>query len=424
VSRAEIALIGAILQSPSLLNEIDLLPDEFLSENNQEIYTACVDLEKEGKPVDVITVSELLEQRTGRNWIPVCGELAMNCTGVSNALHYAKVVREFAQKQKAIEIAEGLTLAVNEEGQDAIDKAIRDLMQLNASKRDHTCHLKKALLTSVNNMDEIFNSDQDMPGISTGFIEVDECLGGFQNTDLYIIGARPAMGKTAMLLNMAEGANVTCGIISAEQGREQIGLRMISINGRVPAARLRTPKSLQDSDWAKINRSAGDMMNRECYLFDKPAPTITDVIRQARKWKFQNNIKILYVDYVQRIKATRRNIPKHEQVEEVVQGLKELARELEIPVVALAQVSRQVETRQERRPTMSDLKDSGSIEQEADNIMTLYRDEVYNKDSPDKGTAELTVLKNRHGPTGMFRLVWRAEYMKFENLDRGEWGAA
>lgn len=421
MSRSEAALTGAILINPSLLNEIDLLPDEFLSENNRMIYEACIDLERDSKPVDVVTVSELLEQQTKRPWLHVLAGIAKGAGSIKNAIYYAKAVREEAQKAKAAEIAESLTLALGSEGQDAIDRAIRDLMQLNASKKDYQCSLKTALLGAVNGIDEIFNQDGDIPGITTGFDQVDECLGGFQKTDLYIIGARPAMGKTALLLNMAHAVDVPCGIVSAEQGREQIGLRLIAMNGSINTRLMRSPKTMHDSHWAKVTKANGDLMSRNCYIFDKPAPTITDVIRQARKWKFQNDIKILYVDYVQRIKATKRNIPKHEQVEEVVQGLKELARELELPVVALAQVSRNVEARNNKRPTMSDLKDSGAIEQEADNIMTLYRDEVYNPDTPSKGLAELAVMKNRHGPTGMFSLVWKAEYMRFENIDRGEW---
>jgi len=218
------------------------------------------------------------------------------------------------------------------------------------------------------------------------------------------------------LLNLASAHEEPSGIISAEQGREQIGLRGIAINGRVSAHAMRLAK-LNDHDWPKITNAVSYMKDRKIRLNDQPGISLTELVRQARQWKYQYDIKILYIDYIQRIKANKK-LPKHEQVGEVAMALKELARELDIPVVALAQVNRDVEKRGDKRPNMSDLKDSGSIEQEADNIMSLYRDEVYSEDSPDKGIAEVNVLKNRHGPTGMIRVSWIAQFMIFEDMEK------
>lgn len=406
----EWAVLAGVLQKPSLLIEIDLVPEDFTTETHSDIFQAIIDLESSNTVIDFLTVSEHLENKTNRSWMQIVAEIVKNGRSLSNVLHYAKSLREASQQRQAAAIAEML-MDNAKEGQSAVDTAIRELMKLNATKKNHACTLSEALRTSLDNMQSALDETQ---GVKTGFNQLDNCLGGFQKTDLYVIGARPAMGKTALLINMANGSDVSCGFISAEQAREQIGLRLISVNGRVPAAKLRSAK-MQDHEWAQVTNSLSHMQNKKIFLYDKPAPTITDVLREARRLKFQNDIQILYVDYIQRIKATDLRVPKHEQLEEVVQGLKELARELEIPVVALAQVNRAVETRDNKRPSMSDLKGSGAIEQEADNIMTLYRDEVYNKQSEDKGYAELSVMKNRHGPTGMFKINWTAPYMKFDD---------
>lgn len=411
---AEWSVIGALLINPSKLTEIDLRPEELSGHMHRQIYEAILDMNRSNEVIDTVTVADYLQRITGQDWLSTLIEIARKCSGSSNAAAYAQSIRNDYHKRSAVEIAQTLTTAIEQDGKEAIDTAIKDLMAINLTKKDHSCTLKQAVLSAVEEIDEVFNGATK--GVKSGLEKLDENIGGFQNTDLYIIGARPAMGKTALLLNLANNANEPCGIISAEQGRTQIGLRMISINGDVPAKRLRLA-DLEERHWSEITKAIALMNDKRTFIYDKPAPTITDVIREARKWKFQYGIKILYVDYVQRIKATNRSVKKHEQVEEVVQGLKELARELEIPVVALAQVKRDVETRPNKRPMMSDMKDSGSIEQEADVIMTLYRDEVYAADSPDKGIAEIAVMKNRHGPLGMIRVLWDAQNMRFYNME-------
>ena len=253
-------------------------------------------------------------------------------------------------------------------------------------------------------------------GVPSGLAKLDKILLGFHPGDLVVIGARPSQGKTALLLNMADAANVPCGIVSAEQAAMQILQRMVAIRSGVSAERIRAGE-LHDQDWPHLTEAAASLHATNTWIFDRGAPSITDVQRTARRWANGHGIKALYVDYIQRIRGGDPRAPRHERVGEVAQGLKDIARELGIPVIALAQVSREVEKRNDKRPLMGDLSDSSEIEKEADQIVMLYRDEVYNHESSDRGTAELRIEKNRHGRIGFVRCAWLAESMRFRDLD-------
>ena len=303
-----------------------------------------------------------------------------------------------------------------ENGDEGINDAIRDLISLDIGKKNHECGMETALLSAVEKIEVAFDNDGKITGIDTGLVDLNHHIGGLHSPDLYVIGARAAMGKTAMLINMALSADVSCGIVSSEQGRDQIGVRSLAIDGSISAHNMRLGK-LEDADFSRITASSAKLKDKVIRINDHPAPTIDDLVSQARSWKFNYDIKVLFVDYIQRIKVEA-NIPKHERIEVVVMSLKSLAKELNIAVVALAQVNRQVEARPNKRPLMSDLKDSGSIEQEADCIMALYRDEVYNPETTDIGVAEINILKNRHGPVGCIRCFWNGEYMQFLNIEK------
>ncbi len=288
-------------------------------------------------------------------------------------------------------------------------------MGLSATRQNHECSISQALKKSLDMIEEANNITGPV-GIATGISKLDEVLGGFHDSDLYVIGARPAMGKTAFLLNLANAHNEQVGIISTEQPAAQLGIRLIAINGRVNSQRMRTG-TLNDYNWDKITASVTNLHeNNNIWINDKSSINILELTRQARKWKHQHNIKALYIDYIQRIKWTNQKMEKWEQVGNVVLSLKELARDLNIPVIALAQVSRNAEQRDDKRPTMADLANSSEIEKEADIVMTLYRDEVYNENSPQKGIMEINVCKNRHGPIGNVMAAWIEKYMRIENL--------
>jgi len=419
----EYAVLGGLLLDNSRAAEVDLAPDDFAVSQNREIYTAIQDLLRDGLSADPITVADYLERKNpGRKWLGDVAYLANNTPSAANVVAYATLVRQEALKRRARAVAKTLELSLRESGMEAVDAAIRDLMLLAAPRRDWECTVQQAVLASVDAIDVAYRAGGRLTGITTGLADLDEALGGLHASDLIVIGARPSIGKTSVMLNLADNAGVPVGVISGEQGREQVGLRLVAKNGRLNAARLRTGK-VADHEWPRVTAAGAVLKDRPIWLNDRPNPSIDEVMRQARKWAFQHSIQALYVDYIQRIRALP-SAPRHEQVGYVALCLKELARELGIPVVALAQVNRNVDDRDNKRPYMGDLKDSGSIEQEADIVMLLYRDDAYDENSQDRGVMEINIAKNRHGPTGMIKCQWDGATMTVNNLAQRAMGAA
>ena len=418
---SEYAVIGGLLLDSSRLSEIDLDASDFLIRANAKIFEAVVDLVNDDQDADAVSVADFLEKSStakGGKWLQTTVQLANNTATAANILTYARIVRDESTRRKALAVAENLKIGLRE-GTDAVDEAIKELMLLAAPKRTHDCTVKQAVSGALDEIERAFNAKGALTGITTGLHDMDSSLGGLHRSDLVVIGARPSVGKTAFMLNLADNSGVPVGIISGEQGRDQVGLRLIAKNGKLNAHRLRIGK-VDDEEWGRTTMAVSKLINKQIFINDKPNPSIDDVMRQARKWKFQYDIKALYIDYLQRIRTPAiMRAPRHEQVGHVALSLKELARELDIPVVALAQVNRNVEERVSKRPNMGDLKDSGSIEQEADVIAMLYRDDVYDADSRDKGIIEINVAKNRHGPTGLIKCLWHAESMTVSNLYTG-----
>ena len=409
----EAMLVGNLMLDASRLADIDLVPSEFAVQSYRAVYEAILDVAAGSQPVDVITVAESLQKSTGKNWLTVLADLAKNTAYSSNVGHYAKVVRDSAQRRVAGEIAERLRASVDTDGMAAVDSAIRDLLSLNITRRNYEYNIKSALTLAVDDLDQAFQVGSGVTGVPTGLADLDGSLGGLHNGDLIVVGARPAMGKTAFMLNIADRCGVPVGVMSGEQGHGQVGMRFISMHSKVSVHRMRTG-DVKDEDWPKITTAVCEMANRQCWINDKPNPSIDDVLRQTRKWVHQHGVKLVLIDYLQKIRGNPK-LCKREQIGEAVVELKSLARDLNIPVVVLAQINREVEKRPNKRPYVSDLKEYGEIEQEADQIMLLYRDEVYNEDTPDKGMCEINIGKNRHGPTGTIRTVWREEFMRFDN---------
>lgn len=410
-------IIGSLITWPSLLAECDLRPEEFYGEASSLVFQAVLDVNASGQPVDILTVCDHLEKQTGRNYVMTVGKMIKDYGHLRTAKQisdYAKIIRREHQVDRAAAIAQRLQTEVQSAGLEAIDAAIRDLMAINVTRRDFECGAVDAMKATLDHMDDVMHGKADS-GIKTGIRLLDDYLGGLHNSDLIIVGARPAIGKTAFMLNVALSANAPCGIISTEQPREQVGARLMSSDARVPLRKMRTA-DLEQSDWGRFANTIAKLKDRVIRINDKPNSDIHEIYRQARKWKQMYDIKILYVDYIQHIPGDRR-LPRHEQVEEIVKDLKNIARELNIPVLALAQVNRKVEDRTDKRPNLSDLKDSGAIEQEADQVMLLYRDEVYNDDIQNQGIMEVDVQKNRHGPTGMVKVSWQGEFVSIKDLD-------
>lgn len=417
---AEEAVIGGLLLDNDKIADIDLSPFDFCDQSLGQIYGAMLNLARDSQPFDVFTVSTELTRTTGKNWTVTVATIARNAASASNVQIYADHVKRFRRNREARRIAQDLASSI---GQDdtAIDRAIADLMALDTQKAQTTYTMKEATKQAVEYIDEVHKTGGKLTGIPTGLIDLDSAIGGYQNSDLFILGARPAMGKTGFLLTSALACGVPAGIVSAEMSAFQLALRSISTAGRVDSQKVRTA-NLDNDDWVKLTNGVGILCEKPIFIDDRSSPTIAEVQRWARKMKQRHNIRILYVDYLQRLRGNNPRASRIDQVGEIAMGLKTIARELNIPVVALAQVNRAVEQRSDKRPLMGDLANSSEIEKEADEIVMLYRDEVYNDDSPDQGIAEFNIEKNRHGPTGLIRAAWIPQYIKFENLAQYNWG--
>lgn len=410
-------LIYVLITNGYLIQKCPLLPDDFTSEFDKVIYQSMLDIAATNKPIDIISIAEDIEGKYRSVDMAYLGQLIEKGVGVAaNFDNYVDMVRASARKRKAKQILWNAQNQLDENLKDfdPIQNAIKELMAIDANKQSYDRTIKQCLEAGLNQVQEAHNAG-GLVGITTGLTALDEVIGGYHETDLYVIGARPAMGKTAFLFSSALANNHVSGIISAEQGHAQAGLRFISICGSVHSQNLRSAK-LDETEWAKISAGTIKAQQKRIFLNDEPGISITNLIRQARIWKFNHNLQILFVDYIQKIKGSNPNAKKYEQVTEVVGALKQLARELNIPVVALAQVKRDVETRGDKRPQMGDMSDASEIEKEADCIFTLYRDEVYNDDTNQIGIAEIDAVKNRHGPIGTIFCRYEGKYFQFKDL--------
>lgn len=413
--QAEQALIGAALLNPSCLAHIDLLPADFVNENNREVWQSIVELDRDSV-VDLVTVSQDLKNKTGRDWAQYISEMLRATPSASNARSYGDALRVIRQKIVASEAAQELLGTIEKDGMDAVDRLMAICMELGKTAKNYDHHIKTGLREAVDHMDDVQSGR--VLTVPTGLTDLDALLGGLHDSDLVVIGGRPAMGKTAALLNMCMAADGPVGLISSEQPNMQVAYRLLSIAGSVNMGRMRAVK-LDEFENAKLHSTMERLANSPIWVNDKSGINILEVVRQARKWKHAYGIKALYVDYIQRIKGTSQGEKRHEQVGEVVRSLKELARELDIPVVALAQVGRQVESRPCKRPHMGDLSDSSEIEKEADQVILLYRDEVYHNETDQKGLIEFIIDKNRHGDVGTVKAVWRGEYLQVKDVATG-----
>lgn len=424
---AECSVLGALLLDPRTVPTVlDILTEpDFFNRRHQLIFRAIVELDGRREAFDAVTLGDWFAARGlgditgGKGYIL---DLANNTPGSSGAASYARLVRAKAVKRLTIEIAERLNAAAwapDTEATAVADDAILELMQLT---RVNSCNELTIREACDQVLSDIYNTQQRagaLSGITTGIADLDEKLGGFHDGDLVEIAARPSIGKTSLLGKMtwaAAAAGSPVGLISAEQPGKQIAARLMSAAAKVAASRIRSCR-FDDGEHSALLRTAEQVKRLPIWIMDRSAPHISEVERVARRWKMEHGIKALYVDYTQRLQGDGRE--RAERVGDVARRLKGIARDLGIPVVALAQVKREVETRNDKRPGMGDMSDSSDIEKEADVIACMYRDDYYNSRSDQAGTVELLIEKNRHGPTGMVRIGWDAKYMDFFDLAFG-----
>jgi replicative DNA helicase len=418
-------VLGAILLDASQADSVELSEDDFLTAKHRRIYQAIRYLRDRNQVIDAITVAEHLCQEPGSDqWLMITAGLAKDTCSPGNARVYADLVKQRSRTRQAMHIAADLQTALTSEPAEAIDRAIRSLMDLNQSAKSWSCRISEALGQAIDEIDAYHQNGGKAIGLPTGIRDLDEKLGGMHRSDLIVVGARPAMGKTAFMLNTALGCGSQVGIISGEQGRLQIALRLIGIRGQVKLHNMRLGR-VDDHEWERITGAVSALQVAPIWVFDKPAPTIDEIERQARRWKYENGIKVLMVDYIQKIEGGAGR-DKRLQVGDVVSRLKNLARELDMPVLALAQLNREVEKRtlgedgMGRMGFMGDFAESAIIEMESDQCFTLYRPEVYIPEQRFKGLAVINICKNRHGPIGMIDVAWRGEYLQFGDLAHAE----
>ena len=417
---AEQSVLGGLMLVPAKIEALadKLSPDDFYQRRHQLIFKAMLELSARGEPCDAVTLGDWFDGNglgEVSGGLSYCIELADTVPSAANITAYAQIVREKSVLRQVIDQAAQLqerAYANDSNGVELVDQGIANLMALQKVETRSEFTLRQAMTMAYAEAERAKELGGRIPGISSGLTDLDRVLGGWHDSDLIVIGARPAQGKTALLLNFATACALPCGIISAEQPAQQVGARVMSIKSQVPAERMRNGR-FDTGDLRKLENAVGELCDRTCLIYDRSAPTIADVSRMARKWKQQNGIRVLFVDYVQRIDSSQTSVRanKAEKIGEVVRGLKNLARDLEIPVVALAQVGRQAEGRQ---PGMGDLSDSSEIEKEADQILTLFRPAT-SDDNADESEAVISVEKNRHGPAGEVKTIWMPETMRFVN---------
>lgn len=428
---AEQAVLGAIFLEPSsltLASEI-LMPEDFYRAAHQKIFNVMLKLNDEGKAVDLITVTEelsatnLIEDIGGVSYL---SELAGSVPTAANIEYYARIVEEKSLLRRLIRTATNIATdgyTREDEVETVLNEAEKSILEVAQRKNAGAFqNIKDVLVRTYDNIELMHSRVGDITGIPTGFTELDRMTAGFQRNDLIIVGARPSVGKTAFALNIAQNVAIKAGenvaIFSLEMGAEQLVMRMLCAEGNIDAQRLRTG-SLTDDDWGKLVMAMGSLSNAGIYIDDTPGIRVNEIRAKCRRLKQEHGLGMILIDYLQLIVGSGRpGENRQQEVSEISRALKQLARELEVPVIALSQLSRGVEQRQDKRPMMSDIRESGSIEQDADIVAFLYRDDYYDKESENKNIIEIIIAKQRNGPVGTVQLAFVKEYNKFVNLER------
>ena len=428
----EQSILGAILQNnDAIVRLADTLQEEdFYHDAHKWLYRAMLDLFQENVPIDVLTVNEWLKKKNRLDTIGGPAYLAELVELVPTAAHvdyHARVVREKSILRALIRTATNIVTDSYEADEDVatmLDRAERAILEISQGKATSGfVDLQNVLKDSFRQLETLSARKDPITGLPTGFSDLDRQTAGLQASDLIVIAGRPSMGKTTLALNIAAHAGMQTGkpiaVFSLEMSKEQMALRMLCAEARVDSAKLRTG-FLAGSDWSLLTTAAGDLSGQaNIYIDDTPMQTALDIRAKARRLRSeQGDLGLVIIDYLQLMQGRSRAENRQQEISDITRALKALARELHVPVVALSQLSRAVEQRRPPKPQLSDLRESGAIEQDADVVALLYRDEVYNEDSDERGVAEVNVAKHRNGPTGTLRLAFRGEFTRFDNLAR------
>ena len=431
---AEQSVVGAMLMDRDAITTASeiICGDDFYQTAYGVIFDSVVELFNEGKPVDLITLQNRLKEKDVPEEISsleFVRDLLAAVPTSANVKYYAEIVAEKSTLRKMIKMNEEIANAcyLAKEPVEAImertEKKVFELVQ-NRNNGDFV-PIKQVVLNALEKIEKSSKSKGTVTGIPTGFIDLDYKTSGLQPSDLILVAARPSMGKTAFVLNIAQHVafrqNKTVAIFSLEMSKEQLVNRLFSLESYVDAQLLRTG-NLKDSDWEKLIEGAGIIGRSNLIIDDTPGISISEMRSKCRKYKLEHNLELIIIDYLQLMSGSvgGRSESRQQEISDISRSLKALARELHVPVISLSQLSRAVESRPDKRPMLSDLRESGAIEQDADVVMFIYRDEYYNKDSEFKKQAEIIIAKQRNGPVGTVNLAWLGEYTKFANLSRQE----
>ena len=427
---AERSVVGSmIMDSEAVITASEIVTkDDFYGKQYGILFEAMVELYSDGKPIDLVTLQDKLKEKNvppELSSVEFIRDIVASVPTSTNVKSYAGIVKDKSTLRRLIktyEEIENMCYLGNEPVDDIMDlteKKIFNLLQLKPG--GDFVPIKDVVIEALEHIEQSSRMKGSVTGLPTGFTDLDVKTSGFHGSELILVAARPAMGKTAFVLNIAQymafRKNITVAIFSLEMPKEQLVNRLFSLESHVDSQKIRTG-NLEDGDWENLIESAGVIGKSNLIIDDTGGITVSELRSKCRKYKLEHNLGIIIIDYLQLMSGGKRTESRQNEVSEISRSLKALARELDVPIIALSQLSRAVEGREDKRPMLSDLRESGAIEQDADVVMFLYRDEYYNKDSDKKGIAEVIISKQRSGATGTVELVWLPQYTKFANKEK------
>ncbi|WP_222927174.1 replicative DNA helicase [Thermosediminibacter litoriperuensis] len=427
---AEQSVLGSMLLSREAIYVAleRLKSEDFYIEAHRRIFEVIAELHENREPVDLITVTEtlrnrkMLEQVGGVTYLTTLTEVVPT---PANITQYCKIVEEKALLRRLIETASkilSLAYEPKDDVEELVDEAERRIFSIVQKRRvENFHHIKDVLLSTFERIEQLYNSKGGITGVPTGFPDLDAMTSGLQPSDLILVAARPSMGKTAFALNIAQNAairhRIPVAIFSLEMSKEQLVQRMLCAESNVDSHKLRTGR-LEEDDWPRLARAMGPLSEAPIYIDDTPGITCLEIRAKARRLKAEKGLGLVVIDYLQLIAGRGQSENRQQEISEISRSLKALARELNVPVVALSQLSRAPDVRADHRPVLSDLRESGSQEQDSDLVAFLYREDYYNPDTDRKNIAEVIIAKQRNGPTGKVELVWLSQYTKFVSIEK------
>ncbi|QUH25171.1 replicative DNA helicase [Serpentinicella alkaliphila] len=427
---AEQSVLGSmLLDKEAILTVLEVLdPEDFYKEAHMEIYESIITIFNKNEPVDIVTLTDELKKRgtlDAIGGIPYLTSLASSVPITANVKYYAEIVEEKSTLRRLIKASEEIIqLGYNSELEiaEVIETAQKNIYDISQNRQQEGfTEIKELLSNTFDRIEELYENKKGITGLTTGFIDLDRKLGGLHGSDLVLVAARPAMGKSAFALNLAHNAalkaNASVAVFSLEMSKEQLVLRILAAESMIDLNKLQNGH-LNEEEWTKLARSIAMLSKSNIYFDDSAGISVTEMRSKCRRLKMEKGLDLILIDYLQLMQGERRSENRQQEISSISRNLKIMAKELDCPVIALSQLSRAPDARADHRPILSDLRESGAIEQDADLVMFLYRDEYYNQESEKKNIAEVLISKHRHGETGTVELVWLGNFQKFMDYDK------